>query len=1204
VTAGTAVLAALAACVAGPHGQAAADPSPVTPEAAALRTAALSGERVEVLEERTEDSQVFAEPTGKLVYEASAVPQFVRQADGSWRNVALRLEAAADGSLGPAVSAVDVRFSGGGSGPFATVTRGGTSMGLVWSYGELPKPKIVGESGDGVSESAVYEDALPGADLVVRATHTGFTHSLVVKTPAAAASDRVRHLRIGLTGDARITREPDGSLQAVAGETVLATAMAPVMWDSATPAAEPRRRRPGVHSVEPEAGVPVDTSTDMAPGDAARIADVDTEVDASGDLILHADQKLLSPDSATFPVFIDPDWDVARKRWAYATSNNTNNNRTSDARVGKDPEGSRTYRSFFEFSTTGLKDKHIESAYVHMELTHSWKCVGAWTHMYHSGVISATPRTRWSPKLIKWLDARDSHAHEPDNDNCAGGPQPNMGVNFRDTKDHAHIQNLIQQVARDKKSAVTIGFCACNGEGKYEKDKKRWVKFVPGAAKLIVDYDSKPGKPTERWVGLAGSAIKCTSSTLTIGTLNPELSAKLPDADKAQKLTGMFEWVEVPASGNPDDVAPRGLGAVTATANTQTPWTDDMPTLAKNRTYAFRVRGKDPKPYELSSPNSDWCKFKVDTSVPNVTARVSTKPPGPGKPGEVIIGSTSADVTTFRYGWTEAVPNSKPAGTLAGEPGKAVKIPIVAPSYGVNTLWVKAIDATLNERVDFIEFDVAEPTGPVARWRLETRPGVDLADALADGADGKAGDTPLTAKGITWPDSTRMLQAKAASFDGTASTATTTTSVLNTTASYSVAAWVRPRDVNGFQTVVSKDGETGQHSPFRLQLRAGTSPRWCMVMNPSLTAADKVMACSDAEPVAGRWTHVAGTFNAVTDELRVWVDGRDWGTTIPAPQTSGGPIVLGRASDAGAPSDRFRGEIADVRLFDRVLVTEDFTGQRPDDAESGGERRPGMFEPTIVGSWSFTHVDDCYKQDGLCQTSDGTAWKRRLHLSVGGQGVGRGVQGGALQLDGELFPDDLEEGAPVPPSVEYGRTQRRVDSGPWTDTPVLRTDQSYTLSVWAVPDELDTMTLLSQGGTHQNALRLGMRSTTVGAATEARWYMRTTARDAAGATSTTAVSSAVMTDADLSDWTHLVAVYDAAQHRTRLYVDGEAVATSAAPTTWHSSGPLTVGAAVQPGGSLGDYWSGALDELKVFQGAMNDSQVAALHRDQVRRADD
>jgi hypothetical protein len=115
------VMPVSAVAVAAPATAAAA--APRTPEAVAQQRAAEIGERVEVPESRTDASQVFAEPDGQLVYESSAVPKFVRKPDGSWRDVKLKLEPGPDGTVRSVSSAADVRFSDGGSEPFATVVR-------------------------------------------------------------------------------------------------------------------------------------------------------------------------------------------------------------------------------------------------------------------------------------------------------------------------------------------------------------------------------------------------------------------------------------------------------------------------------------------------------------------------------------------------------------------------------------------------------------------------------------------------------------------------------------------------------------------------------------------------------------------------------------------------------------------------------------------------------------------------------------------------------------------------------------------------------------------------------------------------------------------------------------------------------------------------------------------------------------------------
>jgi hypothetical protein len=80
--------------------------------------------RVEDLSARSESGQVFANPDGTSTLELSAEPKRVRRADGTWRAVDMTLRVEADGSVGPVASPADVRFSGGGTGPLATLVNG------------------------------------------------------------------------------------------------------------------------------------------------------------------------------------------------------------------------------------------------------------------------------------------------------------------------------------------------------------------------------------------------------------------------------------------------------------------------------------------------------------------------------------------------------------------------------------------------------------------------------------------------------------------------------------------------------------------------------------------------------------------------------------------------------------------------------------------------------------------------------------------------------------------------------------------------------------------------------------------------------------------------------------------------------------------------------------------------------------------------
>jgi hypothetical protein len=186
--------------------------------------------------------------------------------------------------VGPAASVAEVAFSAGGTGALVTLTRAGKTFTLSWP-GVLPAPAVAGDS-------ATYAEVLPGVDMVVRATHSGFTHVLVVKTAKAAANPALRGIRLGVGGDARISGLPDGSLRAVAGDTVLASAAPAAMWDSN------RTLSSGAIGGDGPAGagadVVLDPSTAAAAGDAARTARVETDVTATGDLLLTPDVRLLT----------------------------------------------------------------------------------------------------------------------------------------------------------------------------------------------------------------------------------------------------------------------------------------------------------------------------------------------------------------------------------------------------------------------------------------------------------------------------------------------------------------------------------------------------------------------------------------------------------------------------------------------------------------------------------------------------------------------------------------------------------------------------------------------------------------------------------------------------------------------------------------------------------------------------------------------
>ncbi len=1169
--------------------------------AAALTVARDCGQPVTITESRSEYNRVLAQPDGRLTMESGVVPQWTRRADGRWAEVDLALTRGPDGRLRPAASVADVAFSGGGDTPLVTLGRDGKTFVMGWP-GRLPTPLVD-------DNSATYPEVFPGVDLVVQATPTGFSHVLVVKSAAAATNPAVRRIRFDLGGDARAVRLPDGTLQARTRAGILATAPPAVMWNSGGDAVGPPAGR---HAEGP----PEARSTADGPGTAARTVRVETTVTDTGDLVLTPDADMLAADTADFPVFIDPAWSVRQNRWAYATNNGCSNADVSVARVGLSPEGpceGQLYRSFFQFPTTSggisLGGKHIESAYVQMKLDHSWSCDDTWVYMYQVPVIDRTMRATWSSMALRTLlDGAAGHANEAGG---CGTIQPDMTMNFTS----GTLATRVQEAAKKNAPTFTVGFSARAADGSGESTRDRWKKFFPNDAKLVIDYDSVPGKPT----GLHVAGVACLATdALTIGTLAPTFSAIYPDADRGQSLTGTYEWIEVPAGGmgSVTDTYPARLPRPpTASAPANGRATTAAVTVAKDRTYAYRVTAVDPAPYSKWSGWSSWCAFRVDTDVPPVTVTVTGTPSGPGEPVSFRIESTAVDVVSFKYGWT----GPTTAVTVPGTP-KSTTITLRAPKYGRNTLYVSAVDATRNEGYASAEFIVDRPSTAVARWGLETYPGVTQDQALADQQGARAGNTPLAATNVTWASGARIVGGASARFNGTNSQAATDMPVLDTTNSFSVAAWVRPAHLpTTDMKVLTQDAGNAARFEFGVRRQgANMTPYWSFAMKDTADQASTTRVAIAPAPITAvdvnRWTHLAGVYDRTDGKLRLYVNGVRVAETayVAAPWAATGSFVVGRGFATGQAANWWHGDLADVQVFNRVLVEHDFTGQLASEESSGGFDEPGILAPIEVGRWDMNAATPCYEAGipHTCQAPDGAAWGRRLSLTQGAS-VGSGFRDGGLLLDDTHFVEDPADPYHGLRTVEYGQSQHNTatpESPTWQDGPVLRTNDSFTVSVWVHPDELrsSTQTAVGQRGTKQSAFYLALRETRVSADSTHRWQFTVSGADNdAEALRVHAAGKTPLTDDDTETWSHLVGVYDAQAAEIRLYVNGDLEQTTPCPKgVFAATGPLTVGAAQfsNPNESPGmlDFWHGGIDDLQLYQGALTDAAVAELHRTQAQ----
>lgn len=1140
---------ALAAVLPGIAMESAAAAPACAPAAAdavsAQQLARACGGRVEAMSDRSPYRQLFANADGSYTTEDSVVPTRVRRPDGSWTTTDPALVRTADG-WSPRASVLDVTVSNGGSGPFATYRYAGQTITMSWPFGALPAPVVSGTA-------AKFAGVLPGVDLWVTTSVTGFRPVLAIANATAAANPVLRAVAYQIGGSVRTESTSDGRVRfaALATGATVAMADAPVMWDS-TP------------------GGPI--STAEHPGDLARIGQVALSTGGS-DLTIRPDAAMLT--SATWPLYVDPTINPSQSRWAYADSANANNT-TDYARVGLDPGTGDVYRSYFNFPTAvgslTWRGKKILAAEFDIELYHSYACNDTqddWTWAYNTGAIKSSPRMPWSGSgavALPGLAGEAARGHANKAGGC-GALQPDFLMTFSGPA----MTSLVQTGADRNWSQYTVGLCACNPQGSLETSAERWKKFyIDSRAKFIVTFDTVPGTPTT----LTTSGAACGSR---IGTLTPTLSARAVDADSGDTLSATFHWQQVP-SGSVITVNRTGIPA-----NNNTTATLNLPSTADGGTFQWQIQTKDAAGY--SSAWSSWCTFTVDIAAPPLPAVAPTGSPsypscdpgtisgcvaagGPGIAGSFAVGPNGAtNVTSFRYGWT-----SPPTLSVTVAAGASATIKVTPPQFGLNTLYVQSNNGVKSGPVRPYRFLVAGPSAPLAGWPLDSFAGHGLNDQVSG--------VPLSVgPGFSWTSGARYIGANAATFNGDSGTGygTATVAALDTSKSFSVGAWVRLSSLaTGNRAAVGAD-DTGGASPFTLgmfQTGTPTAPHWTFRLNGIATAsAPAPVTAADVN----RWVYLLGTYDAAAKTASVYVNGTLAQTVsaTTAPVKATGPVTIGRAWWNGGATDGWPGGIADIRLWNRVATTDDLWGTDAD-AANGVPAVDGLMAPNQVGSWDFADTPDCGCRG---PSIDGAYFGRGVYLDAGWANA---TPTSAYTMDshngnGALWTDG---------SAGYAST---TDPATGTAQPVLRTEQSFSVSAWVSLDSLPThnVTAVSQPGAVNSAFLLSYQWAN---GTTPQWTFLVVGVDTMDPANYPAYIAGATTD-----WTHLVGVYDAVAGTAKLYVNGVLAATRTGVSSFAANGSLTLGSALWNAHAT-DRWPGQVDQVQLWQGVLSDRQIAGLYK--------
>jgi hypothetical protein len=340
------------------------------------RIAALSqGVRVEVLSERTESSQTFADPEGTFTTVSSAGPVRVRDAHAAdgWRDIDLTLAKGVDAVIRPVSPLFPLEVHPGGTtdAPLVEVSDGDASIGFDWTDGTLPQPVLDGTR-------ATYPDVGPGVDLVVEATRYGFEHFLVLTEKPDDVADV--QVELPIVGEGMSLQETAGAVEVVDadGEMVGRVGEA-LVWDAES---DP-------HAKDADPRVTADLP----------VADVTVEETAAEQtLVVTPDAEFL--DEATYPVTIDPaiTLNYAGPQDTFVSSQYPNENYAGDTllRLGTPSSGAEKYRTYLRFYGQPIAGKTILSASLQLWGNQSWSCATTGFTVYPATATIANNQITWN----------------------------------------------------------------------------------------------------------------------------------------------------------------------------------------------------------------------------------------------------------------------------------------------------------------------------------------------------------------------------------------------------------------------------------------------------------------------------------------------------------------------------------------------------------------------------------------------------------------------------------------------------------------------------------------------------------------------------------------------------------------------------------------------------------------------------------------
>jgi beta-lactam-binding protein with PASTA domain len=511
-------------------------------------------------------------------------------------------------------------------------------------------------------------------------------------------------------------------------------------------------------------------------------------------------------------------------------------------------------------------------------------------------------------------------------------------------------------------------------------------------------------------------------------------------------------------------------------------------------------------------------------TVPSAVAlTVSSGPPTVQVPGVVGQTRSAAESTIAGAGLT--------VGTVTYETSSVAAGLVIAQSPTAGT--TVTLPSTVTLKVSSGPA-AATPAGLVVSLNFDTVSGTTVSDASGLNNHGTIYGAVAAAGKV----------GGALQFDGYDDWVTVADAAsLDLTNGMTLEAWIRPSAIDGWRTVIMKEG-------------AGNAPYYLYANNPDISRpAGYFQSGAGIRGVTGTtmlpadaWTHLAVTYDATN--MRLYVNGLAVRTVARAGAINQSAGALRIGGNGVWPAEFFAGIIDEVRVYNRALSGDEITADMNAAVTTAPPpTAPPPPPPPPGGLVLALGFDEAAGSPGAADSSGGGR-----HGTVTGAATVEGRYGNALSFDGvdDWVTIEGDAGLALGSAMTLEAWIKPTDLNGWRTVLMMENAPSAAYYLYANNPDVNRPAAYFESGSNLRMI-----------------------------TGTTALP--------LGAWRHLAATYDGTN--MKIYVNGTLMRTvlRAGPIN-AGNGPMRIGGnTIWPA----EFFQGVIDEVRVYNRALSDTEIQA-----------